>query len=394
MRSDAFSKKDFPCPGCGARLEFNPTRGQLECLYCGRETGIPLESTPVVAQLYEASPGQDPINQVALSTTVVEVECPGCKAQVTFEPPMVAGKCPFCSTSIVVEPHAASSSTTPVAILPFLVEKRAAAATIQQWLHGRWFAPKGLHQLSQQEGMQGIYLPFWIYDCETFSHYRGERGKHYTTTETYTETNAEGQTESKTREVQETRWTSVSGEVSRRFDDVLVAGTQSVDHEYLDKISDWDLSKLKNYDASYLAGFKAQRTQIDSHRGLESAKQIMEREIRSAVECDIGGDDQRVNSISTNYRDITFKQVLLPVWMTTYHFKNKRYSVIVNAQTGQVAGDRPFSTSKILTAVVSALAAIASIFGIKTYLENLKPLPSMRLPEINFPHSPKPTVPK
>jgi hypothetical protein len=394
MQSDAFSKTDFPCPGCGARLEFNPTCGQLKCLYCGRESEISTESDLVIAQPYEASLGQEQSNQAASITTAVEVECPGCRAPVTFEAPMVAGKCPFCSTSIVIESHTVSSSIVPAALLAFQVEQQTARENVQQWLRQRWFAPTGLHQLSQTRNIQGVYLPFWAYDCETLSHYQGQRGTHFTVTETYTEINSDGETETKTREVTETRWTSVSGEVNRSFENVLVVGTDAIDAIHLNDISDWDLSKLKTYNASYLAGFKAQRYQVDLHAALEKAKKRMNQTIRSDISCDIGGDDQRIDSVSTDYNNIMFKHILLPIWITSYQFKNQKYSIMVNAQTGKVAGDRPFSTSKILTAVVSALAAIASIFGIKTYLENPKPLPSIRLPEINFPHSPKPTIPK
>ncbi len=233
--------------------------------------------------------------------------------------------------------------------------------------------------------IQGIYLPFWTYDCQTTSHYRGERGDYYTVTETYTETDSDGNPETKTRQVQKTRWTSVSGYVNRFFDDVLVAGTTAVNGQHLAAIASWDLANLVTYNSSYLAGFKAQRYQISLKAGFEQAKVQMADQIHSDVQREIGGDEQRIHSVSTSYQDITFKHILLPVWVATYHFKNRRFSVMVNARTGKVTGDRPFSLVKISLAALAVVSVIAGIFGVKTYLNNPASLPSMRMPNIHVP---------
>lgn len=390
MQSEAFSQQQFPCPACGGRLEFDPRSGHLSCSYCGHEQLLAKEGGLVVERSYDSYLTANHTQIVALSTTAQEVKCPGCNAEFAFEPPIVAGQCPFCSTSIVAHPHAATPIVTPEAVLPFRVDQRTAKENVQLWLQRRWFAPTGLHKLSQQEKVQGIYLPFWTYDCQTSSQYKGERGDHYTVTETYTETNSEGETETKTRNVQKTRWTSVSGQVDRFFNDVLVAATESINSKHLKAVSNWDLSHLVAYDASYLAGFKAQRYQVSLKAGFEQAREPMAGQIRSDVERDIGGDEQRVSSVSTSYSKITFKHILLPVWVSSYQFKNRQYAAMVNAQTGKVAGDRPFSTVKISLAALAVITAIAGIFVTKTYFDNPAALPSLRFPSTSLPFSPQP----
>ena len=74
--------------------------------------------------------------------------------------------------------------------------------------------------------------------------------------------------------------------------------------------------------------------------------------IRSDVRRDIGGDEQRIAAIDTDWSDETFKHILLPVWMAAYKYNGKSYRFLVNGQTGEVQGERPWSVWKIAFAVI------------------------------------------
>jgi hypothetical protein len=116
---------------------------------------------------------------------------------------------------------------------------------------------------------------------------------------------------------------------------------------------------LVPYEPAYLSGFKAQRYQVDLGTGFERAKEIMSGVIHSDVCSDIGGDEQRVHSIQTAYSDETFKHILLPVWIAAYRFEGKIFQVLINARTGEVQGERPYSIWKIAALVLFIIAAIA-----------------------------------
>jgi len=367
--------KKFPCPSCGANLEFNPKWGKLKCPYCGWEDAIPQTAEQVQERSYEDYLNTNRTRLAALSSTALEVQCSDCGANVTFEPPHVAGQCPFCAASIVAQPKLADPTLAPEGIVPFTLGRKDARESIQRWIGSRWFAPNALKQLAQQEKIQGVYLPFWTYDSYTTSHYSGERGDYYYVTETYTETNDKGETETKTRQVQHTRWCFVSGTVSRFFDDILIPGTQLVNVDRLNALEPWHLKEsLRPYDPSYLAGFEAQRSQVMLKEGFETAKDIMSGTIHSDVHHDIGGDEQRVHNISTAYSAITFKHILLPVWLSSYRYRNKQYQVMVNARTGEVQGDRPYSIVKITAAVLAGIALVGGVFLLFN-LDKFKPQP-------------------
>ncbi|WP_373535766.1 hypothetical protein [Microcoleus sp.] len=374
--------KRFPCPSCGAYLEFNPQAGKLKCAYCGWEDAIPQSAEEVKENSYEQYLKPDKTALTTLSTTALEVKCNDCGASITFEPPKVAGRCPFCASPIVTQPVKASPSLQPEGIIPFEVTDKQARESIQKWLSNRWFAPSALKSLAQPEKIQGVYLPFWTYDCYTVSYYKGDRGEHYYVTESYTETNANGETETKTRQVQHTRWWPASGRVDRTFDDILIPATTSVDRPRLDALEPWHLKEsLRPYNSSYLAGFEAQRSQVSLPLGFDSAKNVMAGTIHFDVCRNIGGDEQRVHSVSTDYNAITFKHILLPVWMCAYRYQNKQYQVIVNARTAEVQGDRPYSAWKIAGAVVSGIVFAGAMYLLFSGDWRYLPIPGLPDPQ-------------
>ncbi|MEG4198818.1 hypothetical protein [Microcoleus sp. Pol12A5] len=157
MNTSEPAVKRFPCPSCGAYLEFNPQAGKLKCAYCGWQDAIPQSAEEVKENSYEQYLHFDETTLTALSTTALEVKCNDCGASVTFEPPKVAGKCPFCASPIVTQPAKASPSVHPEGIVPFEVTDKQVRESIQKWLSNRWFAPSALKSLAQQEKIQGVY---------------------------------------------------------------------------------------------------------------------------------------------------------------------------------------------------------------------------------------------
>lgn len=356
----------FKCPGCSAAMEFDPATGGLKCGYCGNAQKI---SHPVNTQVEEL-PLAEYVGSAAgshlkrLAQQALEVTCTGCGSTVQFEPPEVAGVCPFCAAPIIAQPQSADPEIAPNGLLPFGLEKRAATTSIQSWLSSRWFAPNALKNVAKPEGIHGVYVPFWTYDAETWSAYTGERGDYYYETQYVNVQNARGEVVRQAQQVRRTRWTSVSGNVENRFDDVLIPASRAIDERRLRELAPWDLDAVAPYEPAYLSGFKAQRYQVEIGEGFEIAKVIMQSSIQHSVVADIGGDEQQVRSLDTQWNNVTFKHVLLPVWIGAYRFQGKVFQVTVNARTGEVQGERPYSALKIALAVIAAVILIAIIYWV------------------------------
>lgn len=352
---------NYPCPACGADLLFDPEGGQLLCPYCGHKQPIPKSGEQVEEQSFEQHLYLRPEQTVKLAANALEVQCQSCGATSIFTPPEVAGRCEFCGVQIVAQPKSADPILTPGGVLPFCITQRKASDELKSWLSTRWFAPNGLKHFAQPDAIHGVYLPFWMYDTETVTQYTGQRGEHYWETEVYYERDSQGREVRRTRQVRHTRWYSASGTVAARFDDVLIAATASLPSKYLAALEPWDLDDLRAYDPAFLSGFKAQRYQVDLSDGFERAKDVVRPVIESNVRNDIGGDEQRIDSLTTEYSQVTFKHLLLPVYAGAYRYNGKLFQILVNGRTGEIQGDRPYSFWKIALLVLSVLILIGII---------------------------------
>jgi ribosomal protein S27E len=358
----------FPCPGCAADMQFDPATGGMKCPFCGQTQAMaaPAKDAVVPSHGFDEFVAGGASKLQPLTDQALEVSCDGCGSVVAFEPPEVAGLCPFCGAALVAQAKAADPLIAPDALLPAKVPKDQATAEVRQWLQSRWFAPNALKRVARPEGINGVYLPFWDYDADTDSRYTGARGQHYWETEYYTETDNNGNSVQRSRQVQRTAWYPCAGEVSRHFTGVLVAASKAIAEAKLNALEPWDLESMCPYEPAYLAGFKAQRYQLELPDGFVKAKGVMYGTIVDDVRRNIGGDEQRVDDVQTLYANVMFRHLLLPVWIGAYRFQNKVYQVAVNARTGEVQGERPYSKAKIAMLVAAVLMLVILIIVLKS----------------------------
>ena len=306
------------------------------------------------------------LNQLPATDAVGEIltiHCTACGAETTMPPDATAELCPFCGGGIVAT-GASKKAIRPQGVLPFKINQKQSVDLFRKWVNGLWFAPSALQKRAECAAIHGVYIPAWTYDANTQTDYLGERGEHYWETESYTETDAQGQTVTRTRQVQKTRWWPASGRVSNHFDDLLVMATRTLPRKHLDRLEPWDWPALTPYEDEYLSGFAAQSYQVSLGEGFETAKQLMQPTIRNTACRDIGGDEQRISSLETEYHEITFKHLLLPVWISAYRFGERTFRFVINARTGEVQGERPYSFWKIAGLIVSLLLAIIILIAI------------------------------
>lgn len=338
----------FACDQCGGDLRFDPAMAMLVCDHCGNTQpvgGGPWQGgTPSELDFASALARQLPEAEIEETRVLA---CPDCGAQVEFDPDTHAGECPFCAAPLITD-TGAHRQIRPRGVLPFALDERAARKAMTDWLGRLWFAPDGLNEYARKgRRMQGIYVPYWTFDGDTKSAYRGERGTVYYETRTVMRDGKQVQ-----EQVAKVRWTPVSGRVARVFDDVLVLASQSLPKVYTNALEPWDLPALQPYKPQYLAGFRAEAYTVELKDAYREARQIMDQVIARDVRLDIGGDQQRIHAIDTAIADVTFKHILLPVWLAAYKYRGKTYRFVVNGRSGRVQGERPWSAIKIAIAVI------------------------------------------
>ncbi len=350
--------RSFPCESCGAKMTFEPGTTSLVCPYCGSEKPIPQTAHDVRELSYHAYFQSAKVPTEVLEGTVCEVKCTNCGAIVEIPANLSTDNCTFCGAHLDNPVETPVPTIKPASLLPFLIEYNEARTKFDDWLKSRWFAPNKLKKMARLGRLSGLYVPYWTYDSMTFSFYTGMRGEHYW--ETVKDSNGNS------RRVMKTRWYPASGRVNHFFDDVLVCGSRGLPDNYARALEPWDLNNLKDVSPQFLAGFRTERYQVSAEDGFESAKGLMAQEIDRLVRRDIGGDAQQVHSVDTQYDGITFKHILLPVWLAAYQYHGKSYRILINARTGEVQGNRPYSWIKITLFVIAMLmlaGLIALIVG-------------------------------
>ncbi len=352
----------WPCSQCGAKLRFAPGQTSLTCDHCGFEQEIPAAVEDAKSRAFKELDLARGLADDLPTGTMEEVRttsCPSCGAQIEVMGANHATECPFCATPVVLD-TGTQRLIKPQAVVPFKLTETEARQAMITWMGRLWFAPNSLLEYSRKgRALNGIYVPYWTFDADTASNYTGQRGEYYWETEYYTAT-VDGRSERRERQVRKTRWYSASGHVTRDFDDVLAIASHALPKPLADKSEPWEMGDLAPYNPEFLAGFQAEGYTVSLADGHVEGRQRMTKVIYDDVRQDIGGDEQRVNSVDTDWSDETFKHILLPVWMAAYKYNNKSYRFLVNGQTGEVQGERPWSIWKIGFAVVVAVAVVAA----------------------------------
>lgn len=349
--------RQFPCTNCGAMLVFDPGTTSLKCVYCGVTNNIERDETRRVDELDLVEHLRN-LRDNADITEALLVRCDGCGAEQTFAQNVTAGECVFCGKAIVAQAHS-RRLIKPQSLLPFRITHQQAADLYKTWIHSRWFAPGALKRKADRQRIFGSYCPAWTYDSDTTTPYRGQRGEYYWETQTYT-TVENGQRVTRTRQVRKIRWYPASGTIRYFFNDVLILATTSLPRGYGEELEPWDLEKLLPFDERYLSGFTAQAYDVDLPQGWQGAQTLMDNRIRGMIRIDIGGDEQRIDWYQTHHARMTFKHILLPIWISAYTYHNKTYQFLVNGRTGEVQGQRPYSWIKITMLVLTIAAVVAA----------------------------------
>ncbi|MBL4885194.1 MAG: hypothetical protein JKY95_11750 [Planctomycetaceae bacterium] len=347
----------FPCGQCGADVVFHIGSQQLKCPYCSHEQQLTIDGEEDLQErdYHEELQRLLELNndQSESLTGLQKVHCDACNGTVVFEAAQTSTHCPYCNSPIQLDQiHEHESRISPDGVLPFQITREQAQLRLAKWVKSLWFAPNDFKKQGAQGKFNGVYLPYWTFDSFTANSYRGQRGV------TYTVTVGTGKNR---RTVTKVRWYSASGSFQRFFDDVLIPASTGLSPKLTQGIEPWPLHKTLPFTREVLAGYLARTYEVELDDGFIKAKDRMADAIHSDVRRRIGGDRQRIHHINTDHSAITFKYMILPVWLLSYRYKGKVYQLMTNAATGKVAGNRPYSWWKIAGAVLLGGALVAGL---------------------------------
>jgi len=334
----------FECESCGGLIKFSIEKQKFICGSCGAEKKLPVISAKVVENDFNRYSEREA--KTVAFPGMAAAACQRCGMVITFDEKQIAATCPMCGSTQVATVKQ-TAGIPPDGIIPFKIDKANAQQKFREWVKKRWFAPNDFKKKYGEGDLKGMYLPFWTYDADVTSQYRGQGGR--------------------TRVVRDSRgnatmvtdWFPVSGVVSNSFDDVQVCASDK--QENITGILPFDtVHNTIPFSAGYLSGYYAEVYTIKANTAFEDAKRIMENTMTQLARNDIlrRYDKAIVTALHSEYRNVTYKHVLLPLWESAFGYNGKTYHYLINGETGRVSGNRPWSVPKIVAAVIVALAVI------------------------------------
>ncbi len=349
---DTLEETDRKCPSCGGVMDYDPASRGLCCPYCGRKEEIPSDAgEPSAAEELDFSTAES-VENCDWGTETKTVICEACGAESVYDSLEISAVCPFCGSNQVME-ASGKDIMAPGGVVPFQVTDRQASDLFRSWIKKKWFCPKLAKESAKAKHFRGVYLPYWTFDAQTDSDYKGEFGRDKV------KKNSKGES------VVETTWYPVKGKYREAFDDELVCATTNHNQSMLMGIEPYRTAENKAYKPEYVAGFAAERYAVGIKEAWEMGRESIRFKLRNNIESEIRRKNQadqiRNLKITTRFSHLTYKYLLLPVWISSYKYKEKVYQFMVNGQTGKVSGKTPVSVPKVIIASAAVIIILALI---------------------------------
>lgn len=334
---------DRKCPQCGGVMDYDPKTGGLHCPYCDYTRQIGEDSTAKELE-FDSAIHKENCDWGVKKKVVI---CKACGAQSIYDELQIAGECPYCGSNQVMEEKGADTMA-PGGVVPFAIAAKEAAVRFSAWIRRKLFCPRAAKISAKPKAFKGVYLPYWTFDAHTVSQYTGEYGIERT----------ERDRDGKTRVV--TDWYSCKGTYREDIDDELVLGSERYSPSLMHKVEPFQTAQNKSYRPEYVAGFIAERYSVGLKEAWEKAKALIAKKLRANIENRIRSehhaDHARVSNMKTSYSAVTYKYLLLPVWLSSYQYRGKVYHFMVNGQSGKAGGQTPISALRVVITVLLVIA--------------------------------------
>ena len=321
---NGYRSLEFPCSKCGSELHYGIEQKALVCDHCGQVEAIPPVTSSEPAYLQENPvPGMvgSAQGQAKMSGTLA-VKCDNCGSTTTWSVRQGTVQCPFCGTDLLVQASFNFPAIAPQGLVPFQVTEKQARAAVRKWWAKGWLHPVDLPRQAGFQRVRGVYIPFWTFDDMLKASW------------------IEGDEESDPR-------LNTTMEDAVLVDDTLICASYTLPESTTRGLEPFDTKALVLYQPEYLAGWPAEVGQVSL---ADASIKARERMIEDARKQYPSGAVVREESVDL----MTYKHVLLPVWVGAYCYQGHVYHFAVNGQTAKASGGRPHSLA-LLFDVLSIL---------------------------------------
>lgn len=351
----------YKCPRCGGAIEFDSSIQKMKCPYCDTEFDMETlkdldEGLKEDKMEWENKAGQD--WQPGEDENLSVYSCRSCGGEIVVDGTTVATSCPYCGNPVVMKGKL-SGALKPDYVIPFKIDKNGAKQGLMNHLRGKKLLPKLFKDQNHIDEIKGVYVPFWLFDtdAEADIKYRATTVRTWSDSDyRYTETN----------------YYSAFRSGSLGFEKVPVDGSSKMDDILMESIEPFDFNEAVDFQTAYLAGYLADKYDVEEDSSVERANERIKRSTESAFSSTVTGYDTVTTSESSiRFFNSSSKYALYPVWILNTDWKGQKYTFAMNGQTGKFVGDLPVDMGKfwgyfalfagIFSAVSLVIATIISL---------------------------------
>ena len=325
---------EFKCPNCGGALQFDSDVQELKCEFCDSELSVDavkdynelLNNQKEDSTEWEKEPKAQWAGDEAESLDVYL--CNSCGGEIIADENTSATSCPFCGNPVVLSGRL-SGCFKPDYVIPFKLDKNAAKNRLFEHFKGKRLLPKVFKSQAKIDEIKGVYVPFWLFNTgvEADIRYRATRVRHWMDRDyNYTET----------------QYYSVFRAGKVAFERVPVDGSSKMPNDLMESLEPYDFSEAVDFNTAYLAGFFADKYDVDAENSKSRANQRIKQSTEDAFRNTVIG----FTSVMTEHSSVrnfngNVKYALYPVWLLNTTWNGQKYTFAMNGQTGKFVGNLP-----------------------------------------------------
>ena len=337
---------EYKCPACGGALNFDSDSQNMKCPYC--DTEFEVEALQELDEVLQQEQPSDYTWEEALESQWSEEEtqnlrtfiCQSCGGEIIGDENTAATHCPYCDNPVVMAGQF-TGDLRPDLVVPFRLNKKQAKEVLSRHLDKKPLLPKLFKSKNRIESIQGLYVPFWLFDTDADANirYKATRVHHWSDSEyNYTRTS----------------FYSVFRSGAIGYDNVPVDGSSKMPNDLMESIEPFDLSQAVDFQTAYLAGYLADKFDVEA----ETCKIRANERIRSSTESAFASTAVGYATVIPEHTDIRLngsrvRYGLLPVWILTTRYQDELYTFAMNGQTGKMVGNLPIDRKLLWTYLLS-----------------------------------------
>ncbi len=353
--------QEYKCPCCGGSIGFDSASQKMKCPYCDTEFE-PETLASFDEELKAENDREDDLHwETAAGSEWQEGEadglrsyiCNSCGGEIIGDETTGATTCPFCDSPVVMMGQF-SGSLKPDYVIPFKLDKKAAKEALLKHYSGKKLLPKVFMDQNHIDEVKGIYVPFWLFDANADANirYKATRIRSWSDSNYY---------------YTETRYYAVRRAGTLGFNRVPVDGSTKMEDDLMESIEPFDFSEAVDFQTAYLAGYFADKYDVDAEKSIERANERIKKSTEEAFASTVKGYSSVIpESTSIRLQNSQAKYALYPVWLLNTTWNGQKFTFAMNGQTGKLVGDLPLDTSAYkkwlfgLTGAVGALSMLVS----------------------------------